>query len=150
MPATILVAEDEASIIDLVGLYLAREGFRVHAARDGEAAVEAARAGRGLTGRAMRSGEGAAHDGRVPARVGLPCPCTLRAPSTPPRQRRRRPTIMGRAGPGLDPAGRCARAAAGDVRVHGAAGKILPLLALVGADRLRYIGRAVTPHGAPG
>jgi CheY-like chemotaxis protein len=64
MPATILVAEDEASIIDLVGLYLAREGFRVHAARDGEAAVEAARAGRGLTGRAMRSGERAAPDGR--------------------------------------------------------------------------------------
>src|SRR3954471_5868660 len=43
MPATILIAEDEASIVDLASLYLTREGFTVHAARDGEEALEAAR-----------------------------------------------------------------------------------------------------------
>ena len=43
MPVTILIAEDEASIVDLASLYLTREGFTVHAARDGEEALELAR-----------------------------------------------------------------------------------------------------------
>jgi two-component system, OmpR family, alkaline phosphatase synthesis response regulator PhoP len=43
MPVTILIAEDEASIVDLASLYLTREGFAVHAARDGEEALELAR-----------------------------------------------------------------------------------------------------------
>lgn len=43
MPSTILVADDENSIIDLARLYLSREGFTVHTARDGQQALESAR-----------------------------------------------------------------------------------------------------------
>jgi two-component system alkaline phosphatase synthesis response regulator PhoP/two-component system response regulator ResD len=43
MSAVILIAEDESSIADLVSLYLTRDGFRVHSARDGQEALEAAR-----------------------------------------------------------------------------------------------------------
>ncbi|NJK80534.1 MAG: response regulator transcription factor [Chloroflexaceae bacterium] len=41
--ATILVVDDEQSIVDLVVGYLAREGFEVHAANDGIAALAMAR-----------------------------------------------------------------------------------------------------------
>ena len=40
---TILVVDDERKIVDLVRLYLEREGFRVLAAHDGKAALEQAR-----------------------------------------------------------------------------------------------------------
>ena len=43
MPNTILVADDEDSIVQLAKLYLAKEGYRVHTARDGHEALEAAR-----------------------------------------------------------------------------------------------------------
>jgi DNA-binding response OmpR family regulator len=43
MPDTILVADDEESIVELVRLYLAREGYRVETARDGQQALEKAR-----------------------------------------------------------------------------------------------------------
>lgn len=39
--ATILLVEDEPSILEVVGLYLARAGYRVRTARDGPAAMEA-------------------------------------------------------------------------------------------------------------
>ena len=39
----ILVVDDEPSIVEVVGLYLEREGYRVSVARDGQAALEAAR-----------------------------------------------------------------------------------------------------------
>ena len=38
MPATILVVDDEEGIVQLARLYLDREGFRVHTARDGQEA----------------------------------------------------------------------------------------------------------------
>ncbi len=37
----ILVVDDEPSIVEVVGLYLQREGYRVTVARDGQAALEA-------------------------------------------------------------------------------------------------------------
>jgi two-component system, OmpR family, alkaline phosphatase synthesis response regulator PhoP len=43
MAGSILVVEDEESIVELVRLYLTREGFRVNVARDGQEALEAAR-----------------------------------------------------------------------------------------------------------
>jgi DNA-binding response OmpR family regulator len=43
MTRTILVADDEDSIVQLARLYLSREGFTVHTARDGQAALESAR-----------------------------------------------------------------------------------------------------------
>jgi DNA-binding response OmpR family regulator len=43
MSQTILVADDEDSIIRLAALYLSREGYRVIDARDGQEALEAAR-----------------------------------------------------------------------------------------------------------
>lgn len=43
MSTTILVADDEHSIVELAKLYLSREGFTVHTARDGQEALEAAR-----------------------------------------------------------------------------------------------------------
>jgi two-component system, OmpR family, alkaline phosphatase synthesis response regulator PhoP len=43
MPATILVVDDEEGIVQLARLYLDREGFRVHTARDGQEGLEAAR-----------------------------------------------------------------------------------------------------------
>jgi DNA-binding response OmpR family regulator len=43
--ATVLVADDDPAIRDLVSIYLRGEGYRVVAAGDGAAAVEAARAG---------------------------------------------------------------------------------------------------------
>ena len=39
----ILVVDDEPSIVEVVGLYLQREGYRVTVARDGQAALEAVR-----------------------------------------------------------------------------------------------------------
>ena len=45
MPATILIADDEASIRDLVRLYLEKEGFRVQTADNGVQALEQARKG---------------------------------------------------------------------------------------------------------
>jgi DNA-binding response OmpR family regulator len=39
----ILVVDDEPSIVEVVGLYLEREGYRVTVARDGQAALEAVR-----------------------------------------------------------------------------------------------------------
>ena len=39
----ILVVEDEATIADLLRLYLAREGYGVHVERDGRAGLAAAR-----------------------------------------------------------------------------------------------------------
>ena len=39
----ILVVDDEPSIVEVVGLYLEREGYRVTVARDGKAALEAVR-----------------------------------------------------------------------------------------------------------
>ena len=41
--ATILIADDEASILQLNRMYLTREGYTVHAARDGQEAVEMTR-----------------------------------------------------------------------------------------------------------
>ena len=43
MPNTILVADDEDSIVQLAKLYLGKEGYRVHTARDGHEALESAR-----------------------------------------------------------------------------------------------------------
>jgi len=43
MPSTILVADDEDSIVQLAKLYLSKEGYTVHTARDGQEALEAAR-----------------------------------------------------------------------------------------------------------
>ncbi len=43
MPSTILVADDEDSIVQLAKLYLSKEGYTVHTARDGQDALEAAR-----------------------------------------------------------------------------------------------------------
>jgi DNA-binding response OmpR family regulator len=43
MSSTILVADDEDSIVQLARLYLSREGFTVHTARDGQAALDSAR-----------------------------------------------------------------------------------------------------------
>ena len=43
MPATILVVDDEEGIVQLARLYLDREGFRVHTARDGQEGLEAVR-----------------------------------------------------------------------------------------------------------
>src|SRR5919198_4923186 len=43
MSTTILVADDEDSIVQLAKLYLSTEGFRVYTARDGQEALEAAR-----------------------------------------------------------------------------------------------------------
>jgi two-component system response regulator ResD len=40
MPVKILVADDEASIREVVQLYLEREGFTVHTAADGDAALD--------------------------------------------------------------------------------------------------------------
>src|SRR6266542_4425069 len=40
---TILIADDEASILQLNRMYLTREGYTVHAARDGQEALELAR-----------------------------------------------------------------------------------------------------------
>ena len=45
MPETILIADDEASIRDLVRLYLEKEGFRVQTAENGTQAVALARSG---------------------------------------------------------------------------------------------------------
>ncbi len=42
----ILLVDDEPSIIQLARMYLEREGFRVEAARDGQAALEAVASGR--------------------------------------------------------------------------------------------------------
>ena len=42
-PATILVADDEPSIVQLNRLYLTKEGYTVHAARDGQEALDLAR-----------------------------------------------------------------------------------------------------------
>jgi two-component system, OmpR family, alkaline phosphatase synthesis response regulator PhoP len=42
-PTTILIVDDEHSIVDLVGRYLAREGFRVLRAYDGRSAIDTAR-----------------------------------------------------------------------------------------------------------
>jgi DNA-binding response OmpR family regulator len=39
----ILVVDDEPSIVEVVGLYLEREGYRVTVARDGQAALDAVR-----------------------------------------------------------------------------------------------------------
>ena len=39
----ILVVDDEPSVVEVVGLYLEREGYRVSVARDGNAALEAVR-----------------------------------------------------------------------------------------------------------
>jgi len=44
MPKTILVVEDDANLLDVVRHNLAREGYDVVTARDGEAAIETARA----------------------------------------------------------------------------------------------------------
>ena len=41
--ATILVADDEESIVQLAKLYLSTEGYRVHTARDGQDALDSAR-----------------------------------------------------------------------------------------------------------
>lgn len=41
--ATILVVDDEASIVEVVSLYLKRDGFRVLTAGDGETAIDLAR-----------------------------------------------------------------------------------------------------------
>ena len=41
--ATILIADDEPSILQLNRVYLTKEGFTVHAARDGQEALEVAR-----------------------------------------------------------------------------------------------------------
>lgn len=41
--ATILVVDDERSLVDLVASYLEREGYRVHRAYDGTSAIETAR-----------------------------------------------------------------------------------------------------------
>jgi two-component system alkaline phosphatase synthesis response regulator PhoP len=43
MAGSILVVEDEESIVELVKLYLTKEGYRVNVARDGQEALEAAR-----------------------------------------------------------------------------------------------------------
>ena len=43
MSATILIADDEPSIVQLNRLYLTKEGYTVHAARDGQEALELAR-----------------------------------------------------------------------------------------------------------
>ena len=43
VPPTVLVVDDERALADLVGSYLAREGFRVLSAYDGAAALELAR-----------------------------------------------------------------------------------------------------------
>ena len=43
MPSTILVADDEKHIVQLVKLYLTNEGFRVETAADGQEALEKAR-----------------------------------------------------------------------------------------------------------
>ncbi|HRO24520.1 MAG TPA: response regulator transcription factor, partial [Promineifilum sp.] len=45
MPATILIADDEANIRDLVRLYLEKEGFRVQTAENGRQALEQAQSG---------------------------------------------------------------------------------------------------------
>ncbi|MBP7046021.1 MAG: response regulator, partial [Chloroflexi bacterium] len=39
----ILVVDDEASVVEVVSLYLKREGFQVRVARDGRQALEAVR-----------------------------------------------------------------------------------------------------------
>ena len=43
MSATILIADDEPSIVQLNRLYLTKEGYTVHAARDGQEALDLAR-----------------------------------------------------------------------------------------------------------
>ena len=42
-PASILIADDEPSIVQLNRLYLTKEGYTVHAARDGQEALDLAR-----------------------------------------------------------------------------------------------------------
>ena len=42
----ILVVDDDAKIVQLLRMYLEREGFQVHAARDGREAIEMFDAGR--------------------------------------------------------------------------------------------------------
>jgi len=44
--STVLVVDDEASVVELVGAYLEREGYRVLAARDGETALRLAQSER--------------------------------------------------------------------------------------------------------
>src|SRR5688500_6550277 len=43
MASTILIADDEESIVQLCKLYLVKEGYTVHTARDGQEALDAAR-----------------------------------------------------------------------------------------------------------
>jgi DNA-binding response OmpR family regulator len=43
MPSSVLVADDEKNIVQLVKLYLTNEGFRVETAQDGQEALEKAR-----------------------------------------------------------------------------------------------------------
>ena len=43
MPSTVLVADDEKHIVQLIKLYLTNEGFRVETAADGQEALEKAR-----------------------------------------------------------------------------------------------------------
>lgn len=43
MPSTILIADDEESIVQLSKLYLAKEGYTIYTARDGQEALESAR-----------------------------------------------------------------------------------------------------------
>ena len=43
MPNTILVADDEKHIVQLIKLYLSNEGLRVETAADGQEALEKAR-----------------------------------------------------------------------------------------------------------
>ena len=43
MTPTILVVEDEPAIRELLRIYIAREGFGVHVATDGQSALSAAR-----------------------------------------------------------------------------------------------------------
>jgi two-component system, OmpR family, alkaline phosphatase synthesis response regulator PhoP len=45
-PVTVLVVDDEQPILDLVGGYVRREGWELLTARDGESALELARASR--------------------------------------------------------------------------------------------------------
>ena len=49
MPNTILVADDEEHIVQLVRLYLTNEGFRVETARDGQEAPGEGAAARART-----------------------------------------------------------------------------------------------------
>lgn len=86
MPPTIVIAEDDIAILELLAAVLEGEGYRVRQTADGLAALAqlaAERADLLLTDNMMPRLSGLALIDRVPARVGLPLPIILLSAVTP-------------------------------------------------------------------